>query len=666
MAPKVMDGLVTPSTRKVRRFRERQAEQKAAEVAALARRAAADQALSAPGGLSARWANEPRFFIESCLHVRHIDGGRAVPFVLSDLQAEVVKVLEQELAAGRAVRLAILKARRALISSLCEAIGYWATSNHAYTEGIILAHKQEVTEEIFQLCDTFYMLDERKVVGMRPATENSNRKELRFGNPNRATRDVAPGLQSGLRVTSADAKEPGRAGTYHFVHGSEVAYWPEGSPVWQSVGVALSNAPGTIGILESTANGQGGLFHETYQGARAGPGASDSRGRGVNEFVAIFLPWWRDRKNRLPKLTEAELSDFDYLTGEERRYAEQWKLDPEQVLWRRRTILSPICFKPGVKREDVFKQEYPADDEEAFLTSGKHFFLLSAVQTLEEHPEKGKREPKAVGDVVQDGRPLEDRSHQNKFPVKPKLVTEEGGPLSVWSFPRKGTPYLVVVDPAEGLQHGDASVVGVFDRARLDWAAFWSARYKSARELAWTACLLGWWYFDALLAIEHNNHGIATIEESRRILYPKLWQNVDVTRPGSDPTEKVGFVTTPASRMYALSQLEAEIRGVQMGIHDPEFFEQARTFVWPEAKGKALNGHAQGPRAMAGKHDDKVMTVAIGLAVHLNAGLPKVDLAKHFSGDVEKERGRLVPATKPMAIGELIKKARRVKKNPWF
>lgn len=654
-----MAGLVKPVTHRVRAFRRQQA---AMQELANARRAASDGQGYSPTEMEQRFAASFEYFAETCLHLAHIDGTGLVPVTLTDGQRLVAQEIDRRLAANEIVRLVVLKSRRSLISSLCEAAAYWRTSTRPYTQGAIIAHKQDVTEELFGIVDGFYLHDERRLLSMRPERETSNRRELWFGNPDKRERDLKPGLQSGLIVTSAEAKEAGRAGTYHVVHASEVAYWPEQVPVWQAIGIALSKSPGTLAVMESTANGQGGLFWDTYRKARRGPGVSDSKDHGKNEWLAIFLAWWQDGRNRVAKLDDVELARFDYLDPWEREYAETWKLSPEQVIWRRQMLADPICFKAGVDPKDVFRQEYPADDEEAFLASGKHFFLLTKVKELEENPDKGVKPPMWRGEVVNDGPPLEERSPSYRFTVKPKFVNDDKGSLLVWKAPREGTPYLIVVDPAEGLQQGDPAVIGVLDRARYDWVAFWMGTHLSSRQLAWTAGLVGWFYGGSLLVVEHNNHGIATIEELRRTMYPRLWHHQDVTRPGSEPQERVGWLTTGATRMYALNNLEAELRGQLMGIHFEEFFDQCRDFVWPDTKGKArpLNGQIPGPRARPGKHDDVVMTVAMGLAVHLNAGVPRVDLPEP---KVPKpEETTMHPVVERMTMKEAFK-ARRIKRT---
>src|SRR5574341_2550450 len=351
-----------------------------------------------------------------------------------------------------------------------------------------------------------------------------------------------------------------------------------------------------MGLFQQPANRRAGTGRRTASpcptDSRAGsapvhraPASRHRKGRGANEFTAIFLPWFDDGKNRLA-LTPEELNRFDYASPAEMRYAERWKLTPEQVMWRRQTIASPQCFKPGVLRENVFQQEYPSHDEEAFLSSGKHFFLLPAVKAVEDDAERGTCEPVLKADIVNDGPSLEERTPRNRFPMKPLLVPNEEGRLFVWKMPNPRHEYLVAVDPAEGLVDGDEAVVYVLDRNDLEYVAAWGGRHLSARELGHIAVLLAVFYGNALLAVEHNNHGLATIEEVRKVCYPYVWHHKDVSRPDSDPTDKVGWVTTQATRSFALLSLEAELRGKALKIHDAEFFSQVRTFMWPSMDGK--------------------------------------------------------------------------------
>lgn len=563
-----------------------------------------------------RYASDPEAFIEECLWVRHIDGGRTVPFRLTVGQRIVVRKIRWYLHLGKPVRIIILKSRRQKISSLCQALAYWYTSTHAYVNGLTCADKNDLTEKIFeQGVKFFYENDERRAFGVRPETETSSRRELKFGNPDKKSRGEHPGLQSVLSVTSAESKEPARGDTLHFVHGSEVSYWPEDPPPWQAMGIALSNAPGTVAVLEATANGAGGFFHSTWRAAL----------KGKNEWIPIFLPWWIDPANTEP-LTADERLNWKWITNEEEDeevYAKQWKLSLEQCKWRRAVIASSRCYSPGRSRYEIFRQEYPASEQEAWLSSSRNFFLPSKLDAWEADPEKGARDPLYRARVVNEGEPLDDRGPGRLIPVSPKLEKDVEGELAVWSEYDPLEEYLIVADPAEGIQGRDETAIGVVARNAMEICAIFRSTSLSTREAAHVVALLGWFYGKAMVVVEANNHGAAVLQELLRILYPKLWYHRDVTKPGEELTGKPGWVQSYALRMYALKLLEAESRDPVFGIHDADFFDQARTFVWPVLPAGQKMPDNPKPAAMSGHLDDLVLMAAMALGVHVNAAIAR-------------------------------------------
>ncbi|MGE5617462.1 MAG: hypothetical protein ACM3UX_00845 [Candidatus Woesearchaeota archaeon] len=563
-----------------------------------------------------RYAEDPEAFIEECLWVRHIDGGKLVPFKLTVGQRILVRKVKWHLRLGKPVRIITLKSRRQRISSLCQALAYWFTSTRAYVEGLTCADKNELTEEIFERgVKTYYDHDERKRIGVRPLTESSSKRELKFGNPDKRTRDEHPGLQSVLVVTSAESKEPGRGGTKHFIHGSEASYWPEDPPPWQAMGIALSNAPGTIAIIEATANGSGGFFYETWKGALA----------GTNEWTPVFLPWWIDPANTV-EVSSTARAEWEWVKTEEddeEAYAAQYRLSYEQLAWRRQILASPKCYRPGQSRYDVFRQEYPACEEEAWLAAGRNFFIPGKVTAYEKDPTYGARKPLYTARVVNRGDPLDDRGPGRLTRVEPVLERDPDGELAVWAEKDDLEEYLVVADPAEGIAGRDESCIGVLARNDFKFVSIFRSTSMSTRELAHVVALLGWYYDKALVVVEANNHGGAVLQEISRILYPKLWYHRDVTKPGEMPGEKPGWVQSYALRMYALKLLEAETRDPALGIHDADFFDQARHFVWPTIPPGTKPPDNPRPGAMSGHRDDIVLMAAMALGAHVNAAVTK-------------------------------------------
>ena len=85
----------------------------------------------------------------------------------------------------------------------------------------------------------------------------------------------------------------------------------------------------------------------------------------------MFIPWYVD-----PEYREKVPKNFDR-TPDEEELAEKYSLDDEQLMFRRRKIA-----QNGI---DLFKQEYPSEPEEAFLTTGRPVFNPEQLQGFLEH-----------------------------------------------------------------------------------------------------------------------------------------------------------------------------------------------------------------------------------------------------------------------------------------
>jgi hypothetical protein len=131
-----------------------------------------------------------------------------------------------------------------------------------------------------------------------------------------------------------------------------VSFWLNASEHTKGIMQAVPDAKGTEVIYESTANGIGNFFHEQWKLAE----------KGLSEFQAIFVPWfWQSEYRKVPP------EDFS-LNDEESKLAEHYKLDKEQMFWRR--MKTAELTTDGVDGSKAFKQEYPMNAAEAFQVSG--------------------------------------------------------------------------------------------------------------------------------------------------------------------------------------------------------------------------------------------------------------------------------------------------------
>ncbi|MCC6779907.1 MAG: hypothetical protein IT537_25290 [Hyphomicrobiales bacterium] len=276
-----------------------------------------------------------------CLRIRPKDPRAGnQPFELNKAQLYLHERIESQRAETGKVRALVLKGRQQGISTYIGGRFYWRTSHGKGIRCFILTHEQDATDNLFAMVERYH---ENCPVLVKPNTGASNAKELYF--------DV---LESGYAVGTAGTKAVGRSQTIQLLHGSEVAFWPHASTHFAGLVQAVPDLPGTEVLLESTANGVGGEFHERWQQAEA----------GIGDYIAVFVPWYWQGEYRRPVPPGFELTD------EERLYKEAYGLTDEQMAWRRNKTAE-------LKDPVLFMQEYPATAAEAFQMSGHDSFIPS-------------------------------------------------------------------------------------------------------------------------------------------------------------------------------------------------------------------------------------------------------------------------------------------------
>jgi hypothetical protein len=278
-------------------------------------------------------------YASRCLRIR-TKAGKIEPLALNQAQIYLHGRLEAQRQRTGKVRALVLKGRQQGISTYIGGRYYWRASHSRGVRVFILTHEQDATNNLFGMVERYHSHCPDLV---KPATGAANAKELSF-----------EALESGYAVGTAGAKAVGRSQTVQLFHGSEVAFWPNAKTHFAGVVQAIPDLPGTEIVLESTANGVGGEFHERWQQAEA----------GVGDYEAIFIPWFWD-----PGYKRDVPQDFK-LDEEEQAYADAHELSLEQMAWRRAKIAE-------LKDVLLFKQEYPATAQEAFQLTGHDSFIKS-------------------------------------------------------------------------------------------------------------------------------------------------------------------------------------------------------------------------------------------------------------------------------------------------
>jgi hypothetical protein len=252
----------------------------------------------------------------------------------------------------------------------------------------------------------------------------------------------------------------------------------------------------------------------------------------------------------------AEPIDSAALTQEEVDLLEREHLDLAQIGFRRQIRSS---FR-GLAR-----QEYAEDAESCFLASGESVFELAAIDArLAGLPD-----------------PVERRRN---------------GEFEIWLPPLPGKHYLVAVDPAGGGSDGDYSAAQVVEmESGLQCAEF--AGHVGGLELAELVTALANEYNQAHLVVERNNHGSGILAlADTHCRYPRIY------RQANQP----GWLTTSVSRPAMLGRLGAALVERPDCFHSRRLLAECRCFV------RLPDG---GTGARAGTHDDRVMAMAMALAV---------------------------------------------------
>ncbi len=279
-------------------------------------------------------------FAIKCLKIR-TKSGSIEPMNLNRAQKYLHHRLEKQLMEMGKVRALILKGRQQGCSTYVGARYYWKVTHSFGQRVFILTHEQDATDNLFDMANRYH---EHCPPLVRPHTGAANAKELDF--------DI---LDSGYRVGTAGTKAVGRSQTLQYFHASEYAFWPNADLHAAGILQAVPDMLGTEIIKESTANGMGNKFHQEWQAAEA----------GLNEYEAVFIPWfWQDEYRR-------PLPPGFSISSEDELYQIAHGLDNEQMAWRQNKI--------SELGDLLFMQEYPATANEAFQLTGHDSFIPPAL-----------------------------------------------------------------------------------------------------------------------------------------------------------------------------------------------------------------------------------------------------------------------------------------------
>lgn len=527
---------------------------------------------------------ETRDFL-SLFEIEAKDGSH-VYFELNSVQDRVDAKIQELDAAGKPVRIIIVKARQMGCSTYSGARVFAKVVREGGQKCLIMADDEDNTEELY--LSKVVELWEQIPPPVRPKKLRTNKRELvvRHGTKERDKRKPRERRQRGrsfVRVMTAGKKEAGRSRTHQHLFLSEVAFWRNADTVLKALLQTVHPYAGTSIIIESTANGASGDFYDRWKKAI----------EGRSSYVPMFFGWHEFPENVKPFADGPEKVRFlASLTEEEEALREEYGLTWEQLHWRRET-LEDNCNGDKI----IFQQEYPMTWQEAFIASGSCRFDLAALHILKQQAP----EPKGRGRIMRRGG-------------KWQFVKDHArGAIELYEPPHAGREYIVVADVAEGVNpnaeysdDADFSYAVVRDRRSRRIMARIHKRIEPL-DFATQLYRLGKWYRNALLVVERNGPGLQVIRQLVRMEYGKnLYKERKADSVQRKFVDKWGFQTTSTTRDYALTCLASEIARGRVELTDLEIRE-CYAFVRND-RGKW--------EARSGSHDDTVIANAILAAVN--------------------------------------------------
>ena len=516
--------------------------------------------------------NDFKYYASNLLKIK-TERRQIIPFIFNKEQERLHKVWEWQLKSTGMVRLIILKDRRIGISTYVEGRLFHQTVTVPNTGGYIVTHDKPSLSKIFNMSKLFL---EELPKQFRPMKRYSNKTELVFENPNEKERFTNPGLRSSIEVFSANTVTASRSGGYSVGHFSEVAFYESPEELMTSTVPSIQDLPDTIKVYESTGNGRSGFFYEQWKKAKKNLTST----RKLSNFYPIFFSWLTFPEYSRPFITEIEKKNFlDTMDEEEVFLQKKYSASFEQLNWRRSRILD---FDDDI---DKFHQEYPADDEEAFISKGTPYFSKKRLLQL-----KNKCIPPwKVGDVGEGG-----------------FAENEEGPLKLWEPPEAGREYVLAADVGEGVSGGDPSTIQVLKvpvgAPQIAQVAEWKGWIDPVM-FAGKLATMAKWYNEGLVVPETKHPGFTTLNELKQVYWNIYrWQYFDKFR--KHESEKLGWDTNISTKPllcnYTASCLTADI----LVIRSEELIDEMFSFV---------RNTTNSAEADYNCHDDLVMAYMIGV-----------------------------------------------------
>jgi|TARA_Y100000310_G_scaffold6730_1_gene7544 hypothetical protein len=248
------------------------------------------------------------------------------------------------------------------------------------------------------------------------------------------------------------------------------------------------------------------------------------------------------------------------------------------------------------------------------------------------------------GRTVIDGLIIEEcRLESVKEPLEKRGVDSN---IWIWEPPNYIKDYIVCADVSRG-DGTDYSAFHIIELEKVEQVAEYKGRI-STRDFGNMLVNISKEYNDALLVIENNNIGWATIQQVIDRDYDNLFymskdlQYVDTQKQINNKINRMekqlvpGFTVTSKTRPLVISKLEEFFREKAVLVHSQRLIDELFVFIYNGSRAEAMIGY----------NDDLVMSFGIGLWIRetaLRLRAEGIELQKKTMSGITSNQGVYMP-----------------------
>ena len=384
--------------------------------------------------------------------------------------------------------------------------------------------------------------------------------------PNREVRQLSFRHGGRMRILSGESGAVGIGQSPDSFHGSELPWWRNAGSQFSMIYPSMINRDHSRVLLEATPAPTSMPSTEWWRDQ-----CRDAK-KGLGRWIYAFFPFWDGKLNQRPWPKDSVLTneEIDLLN----RYG-PLGLRKENLAFRRLMVDTDAEIR---RHPDLFKVYYPFDDISCWISTAGSVFRAD---TLKRHQEA--------------------------------VLVPWRAPYMEYEAPESGAVYVIGADPAgyAARDHAAFHVLKVYDDQWTQVACFGAT--TDPVDFAKRLNAVGRRYNNALLGVESNGVGVATLALLQEMNYPNLYY---------EKPYKPGLAATVKSVPQMLSYLQDALMDYLV-LHDEDSVGQLGSYREDKATERSavseiLGAHGRGRRRNR-HHWDKVSALQLSCAMARHA-----------------------------------------------